>query len=100
MIVDYIWCAQDNPTSVLPTFNHENFQGKGIGKLLINLIQTISIKFSNGVENVVMLKCTDKLNPFFKSVGLEALSKSSKWEEHKDVINHYDEIKVTIPLGT
>ena len=82
MIVDYLGCTQVNPTSILPSFHYERFQGKDIGKLLINLIQIISNELSNAVENVVMLKCTDELYPFYKSAGFEALPQSSKWEKN------------------
>ena len=71
MIVDYLGCTQVNPTSILPSFHYERFQGKDIGKLLINLIQIISNELNNGIENVVMLKCTDKVYFFINQLVLK-----------------------------
>ena len=71
MICDYLGCTQINPISILLSFNDERFQGKDIGKLMINF------------ENLVILKCTDQLHPFYKSAGFEALPQSSKCEKIK-----------------
>ena len=47
-----------------------------------------------------MLNCTNELYLFYKLAGFEALSQSSKQKKNIDIINHYDEIKETIPLET
>ena len=55
MIVDYFTVTEVSPRSIEPHFNYERFCGKGVGKLLMNLIQIVSNLLSNGVENVVKL---------------------------------------------
>ena len=59
MIVDYLLCTQVNPILILQHFIMNVFNKKVVVKILNNLIQIISNELSNGVENVVMLKCAD-----------------------------------------
>ena len=42
VIVDYFGCTEVSPKEIITSFNDECLCGKGIGKLLINMIQVIS----------------------------------------------------------
>ena len=42
VIVDYIGSTEVAPNDIIPSFNYECFCGKGLGKLLLTLIQSIS----------------------------------------------------------
>ena len=42
VIIDYIGSTEVAPKDMIPSFNYECFCGKGLGKLLLTLIQLIS----------------------------------------------------------
>ena len=65
VIVDYIGSTEVAPKDIIPSFNYERFRGKRLGKLLLNSIQSISNVLCKDKDNVVMLKCTNELQPFF-----------------------------------
>ena len=69
VIVYYIAVTEVSPRTTVPHFTYERFGGKGVDKLLINLIQIVSNMLSNGVENVVMLKCVQELESFCETIG-------------------------------
>ena len=100
IIVDYFGIAKVSPISIVRYFNFERFRGKGVGKLLMNLIQIISNMLSYGVENVIMLKCAKELESFYETTDFEEIYHTSKWLHILEVIDHYDVIKATIPLKT
>ena len=49
---------------------------------------------------VVMLKCVEELESFYETIVFTETNQESKWLQIKEVINHYDLIKATIPLKT
>ena len=90
VIVDYFTVTDVPPKFIAPHFNYERFRGKGVSKLLINLIQIESNMLCNSVENVIMLKYIES---FYERIGFTEIHKRSKWIQIKEVIAHYDLIK-------
>ena len=71
VIIDYFGCTEASPKKIIPSFNKERFHGKGISKLLINMIQVISNTLCNDKDNVILLKCTDEYQSYYESVGFQ-----------------------------
>ena len=78
VIVDHIWSTQVAPEEIIPSFNYERFCDKGLGKILINLIQSISNVLCEDKNIVVMLKCTNELQLFYESIDFKRVTKKSK----------------------
>ena len=71
VIIDYFGYTEASTKEIIPLFKFERFFGKGISKLLINMIQVISNTLCNDKGNVILLKCTDELQSYYKSVGFQ-----------------------------
>ena len=69
VIVDYFAVSDLNASDLIPSFEYERFQGKGVGKFLMNLVQVISNTLCNEKENVVLLKCTDDPKSYYQLLG-------------------------------
>ena len=95
VIIDYNGSTEVAPKDIIPSFNHERFCGKGLGKLLLTLIQSISNVLCKDKDNVVILKCTNELQSFYESIGFKGVTKKSKWLSIFEVKTHYQEIQAT-----
>jgi len=93
VIVDYFAVSEDKAFKLLPSFNYEQFKGKGIGKFVLNLVQVISNILCNNKENVVLLKCTSELKSFYELIGFEEITSDSDILAIPEVKKHYNEIK-------
>ena len=69
IIVDYIGSIEVAPKDIISSFNYKRFRGKGLGKLLLTIIQSISNVLCKDKDNAMMLKCTNELRPFYESIG-------------------------------
>ena len=67
--------------------HHERFWGKGIGQLLINMIQVISNTLYNDKDYVILLKCIDELETYSESLG---------FQKYKMVLNGFNFLMLDI----
>ena len=95
VIIDYFGCTEASPKEIISSFKYEYFQGKGIGELLINMIQVISNRLCNDKDNVILLKCADDLQSYYESVGFQKVQDDSEWLQIPNVKTHYNEINAT-----
>ena len=75
VIIDYIGSTEAVPKDIIPSFNYEHIRGKGSGRLLLTLIQSIPYVLCKDKDNVVMLRCTNEIQPFYESIGFKHVTK-------------------------
>ena len=99
-IVDYIGVCDDEerPKTFIPTFEHERYRGKGIGKFLIHMTQVISNILCENKENVILLKCNQNVHTFYECIGFEQINHDDNWLKIPNVAKHYVEIKAAKKL--
>ena len=108
LIIDYLATTSAEVKNIMPGFSYKLFTGKGLGKLIINLIQVFGEHFSwNKRIPSVILKATEESKSFYEEIGFLSLNNEIKYKEmvisaktnlikifQKDeVIRHYTEIK-------
>ena len=75
VIIDYFGCFLPKK---MQSFNDECFCRKGIGKLLINMIQVLSNTICTDKVNASLLMCVDELLLYFKLVDFEKILDDSQ----------------------
>ena len=78
MVIDYIATTETEAKYILPLFQYTLFTGKGLGKLLINLIQVLAHVISNKDTSNVLLKCNDELETFYTEIGFKPATVNNK----------------------
>ena len=89
-MINYFGCTAASPKEIIPSFKYEHFRGKGIGKLLINMIQVISNTLCNDKDNVNLLKCIDELQTYYESVWFQKVQDGSEWLQIANEKKHYN----------
>ena len=93
IIVDYIATTDVEVKYILPSYPRKLFTGKGLGKLIINLIQVIAHIMSGRKKTNVMLKCNDDLTTFYEEIGFVSPIDPNKDIFSNDIIaKHYKNI--------
>ena len=94
VIVDYFGVTEKAPDIVLPIFAKQRFRGKGIGKFIIHMIQSIANVICES-EGMVILKCNKDVSAYYEYIGFERIDvKESGILNIDKVIQHYKEIKL------
>ena len=99
MIVDYFGVTEEKkPSFFLPSFESERFRGKGIGKFIIHMIQSIANVICES-GSMVLLKCNKELSTFYQGIGFERINvNKSEILKIDKVIQHYKEIQLEINI--
>ena len=99
-LVDWLATTEKSPKDYLPDYPHERFRGKGLGNLLINLIQVLTYEMSGELSSKVLLHAADHLHSFYENLGFVSLSKDEKeLNGREDLIEHLKKIKLDSSLS-
>ena len=72
VIVDYFGVTEKAPDIVLPIFAKQRFRGKGIGKFIIHMIQSIANVICES-GSMVLLKCNKDDSAYYEHIGFERI---------------------------
>ena len=96
-IVDYIGTTSKEAKFLVPSYNPTVFTGKGLGKLMINLIQVVSHILSLQTTSNVLIKCNGDLETFYSEIGFVKATNKNELFSHKLVVEHYNKIPLLDP---
>ena len=92
MIIDYLAITNESPKVQYSLYDRFLWEGKGIGSLLICLIQAFGYESFNNNDCVLRLKCIDAVRPFYIKIGFEDDSidynKISFLKEHQRIARY------------
>ena len=93
LVVDYFGTTSTLSKEILPSYKHHLFTGKGLGKLIINLIQVIATCFpKDKTSPCVLLKANDDYTSYYEEIGFQKPNTSSRIFSKKIVKVHYEKI--------
>ena len=92
-VMDYIALTDISPRSFLTNYNQSKFQGKGIGRLLINIIQVLNHVVSRGKCKYIVIKCDRELESMYKSFGFQKIAKSDPLMKSPSIKYHFIQMK-------
>ena len=91
-IVDYFGTIPSASKFVLPSFQHELFTGKGLGRFLLNMTQIFCFINSDQENYPVLLKCNDDAKSYYEELGFIEPSEAYDPFKHEEVIKHFEAI--------
>ena len=98
LIVDYFGTLKKDPKDVLNDYDYVSFTGKGLGKLMINLLQCLSYILSSTKTTKVILKSDDDKASFYTTIGFTRLNSNHHLLNLSPVVNHYDKLDLSKDL--
>ena len=100
LIVDYIGTSKKDPKGVLSDCDYVSFTGKGLGKLMINLLQCLCYVLSARKQKTtkLLLKSDDEKSSFYTTMGFKLLNSNSHLLKIPSVVNHYERLALSKDL--
>jgi len=98
--MDYIAVTDVSPRSILVNYDQTKFQGKGIARLLLNIIQVVNLAVSDGDCENIVIKSSRELESLYRSIGFQKAKQGEKMFKTASMKSHFAKMKQDKSLMT